>query len=243
MEKEERWIGLNRDVIKYIAMLTMFLNHFAHLFLEEGTVLYETFIDIGFFTAITMCYFLVEGYEYTRSKANYGKRLFIFAIISQIPYSIAFHTAGLNMLFSLLICFLILYVKDTQKDPKKCSIYVAILVSISSFCDWPILAAIFTILFSEAKKDREKIKRAYMKAIALDFLFMYFFANKDAYSIGEAMLHTLFSSLALCVSAIVILYLYNGQKSKRAKKFSKWFFYCFYPGHITLLIVLKYLLK
>ena len=53
---------LNRDVIKYIAMLTMLLNHIAHVFLIRGTLLHEIFEDVGYFTAPVMCYFLVEGY-------------------------------------------------------------------------------------------------------------------------------------------------------------------------------------
>ncbi len=52
--------GWNRDVIKYIAMVTMLLNHIAHVFLTRGTVLHEVFEDVGYFTAPVMCYFLVE---------------------------------------------------------------------------------------------------------------------------------------------------------------------------------------
>ena len=57
------WQILNRDIIKYIAMITMLLNHIATIFLERGTALYVAFIIIGYFTAITMIYFLVEGYS------------------------------------------------------------------------------------------------------------------------------------------------------------------------------------
>lgn len=49
---------MNRDEIKYIAMFTMLLNHIANIFLEPGTLLFEIFVDVGYFTAITMCYFL-----------------------------------------------------------------------------------------------------------------------------------------------------------------------------------------
>ena len=56
---------LNRDTIKYIAMFTMLLNHIATIFLTPGTWLFEFFLAIGYFTAITMIYFLVEGYHYT----------------------------------------------------------------------------------------------------------------------------------------------------------------------------------
>ena len=59
---------INRDVIKYIAMFTMLLNHISHVLLPGGTVMKEVFEDVGYFTAVTMCFFLVEGYQYTKSK-------------------------------------------------------------------------------------------------------------------------------------------------------------------------------
>ena len=58
---------LTRDAIKYIAMFTMLLNHIADIFLQTGTWLCEIFIAVGYFTAISMIYFLVEGYDYTHS--------------------------------------------------------------------------------------------------------------------------------------------------------------------------------
>lgn len=51
------WRVLNRDVIKYIAITAMLLNHIANIFLVPGTLWYEVLVDIGYFTAITMCYF------------------------------------------------------------------------------------------------------------------------------------------------------------------------------------------
>ena len=66
---------LNRDIIKYLAMFTMLLNHIATIFLTSGTWLCESFLVIGYFTAITMIYFLVEGYHYTHSKKIYILRL------------------------------------------------------------------------------------------------------------------------------------------------------------------------
>ena len=56
---------MNRDQIKFLAIITMTCNHIANIFLTPGTLLFEVMIDIGYFTAITMCYFLVEGYGYT----------------------------------------------------------------------------------------------------------------------------------------------------------------------------------
>ncbi len=42
---------LNRDVIKYIAMVTMTLNHVARVFMTPGTTLYETYIYRIFYCA------------------------------------------------------------------------------------------------------------------------------------------------------------------------------------------------
>ena len=52
--------GLTRDAIKYLAIFTMLLNHIANVLLPENTILWEVLVDIGYFTAITMCYFLVK---------------------------------------------------------------------------------------------------------------------------------------------------------------------------------------
>ena len=38
---------LNRDVIKYIAMLTMLLNHISQVFMKSGYFLSELFLEIG----------------------------------------------------------------------------------------------------------------------------------------------------------------------------------------------------
>ena len=72
--------GINRDAIKYIAVVAMLANHFAAVFLNSGTLLRMFLLGIGNFTAITMCYFLVEGYGYTHSKKKYMGRLLLFAI-------------------------------------------------------------------------------------------------------------------------------------------------------------------
>ena len=41
--------GMNRDTIKYIAMITMLLNHVSFIFLEPGTVLAEILTAVGAF--------------------------------------------------------------------------------------------------------------------------------------------------------------------------------------------------
>ena len=83
---------MNRDQIKYVAMFTMLLNHIANVFLEPGTFLFEVMVDVGYFTAITMCYFLVEGYLlHPLPKRNTANGFLLFALISEIPFCLAFY--------------------------------------------------------------------------------------------------------------------------------------------------------
>ena len=43
---------MSRNAIKYLAMAAMFCNHFAYIFLKEGSTGQEVMVDIGYFTAI-----------------------------------------------------------------------------------------------------------------------------------------------------------------------------------------------
>lgn len=238
---------MNRDTIKYIAMFTMLLNHIANIFLEQGTLLWEIFVDIGYFTAITMCYFLVEGYGYTRSKEKYGNRLLIFAAISQIPFCLAFTKEGIisfvnmNMIFTLFLCFLILQAMEKMLPGMRKNLCITGLVLASLYSDWGFLAPVFTIWFANARleKDRQQaLWKVFGKAMVLFGIFN-FIENSETMAAGENLLHSVCSVTGILVSGLCIIYLYNGKRAERHKDFSKWFFYIFYPAHLLVLGVLR----
>ena len=54
-----------------------------------------------------------------------------------------------------------------------------------------------------------------------------------------AIFYTLFSSIGIIVSGIVILGFYNGKKAERNQRFNKWFFYIYYPVHFIVLLLVK----
>lgn len=238
--------GLTRDAIKYIAMGTMLLNHIATIFLEPGTLLFEVFLNIGYFTAVTMCYFLVEGYGYTRSKRKYGQRLLVFAVVSQFPFDFAFTENGIwefrgfNMIFTLFLCFLILVLRERVVNPAGRNLGITGLVFLSAMCDWAILAPVFTILFARAKGDRKKTGLAFGAAMAL-FGLMNFAGGLELFPMEVNVLYTAGSMAGIGISGLVILYLYNGRQAQRGRAFSKCFFYVFYPGHLLLLGALRLL--
>ena len=230
--------GLTRDAIKMIAMLTMFFNHFSHVFLTAGTYPAEFLKGIGYFTAPVMCYFLVEGFYYTHSRRKYGERLLIFAGISQVPYMMAFDFSQLNMIFTLFICFMILVIQDKMMVSKWRIPLTLILLVLSVYSDWAILAPVFTIWFHAAWGNRKKMVQAYGIGAVLFAAFNYA-SYAETLPAAQALLHALLSAIGIIVSGIIIICFYNGKKSEKAPKFSKWFFYIFYPAHLLILSLIK----
>ena len=239
---------LNRDIIKYFAMFTMILNHIGNIFLEPGTFLFTFFVDIGYFTAPVMCYFLVEGYHYTRSKKKYAARLAVFALLSEIPFCLAFSETyngepyisfcGFNMIFTLLLCFGILCVMEYVKNGVIAALLIVGLFFISLFSDWALIAPLFTVLFALAKGDEDRIRNAFLFGAGLFAMQNFAPAYRMVFLI-ENLFYALFSALGILVAGIVIIYFYNGKRMEKGKTFSKWFFYLFYPVHLLILGILR----
>ena len=146
------WPCLNRDAIKAIAMATMLLNHIANALLSPENPWFEPLVDIGYFTAVTMCYFLAEGYGYTHDRKAYALRLLVFALIAQIPYQLALGFFQLNMLFTLLVCLGTAHVAHemaTRSGERLGRNFAALLglFFVSLFMDWGTMAPLFTFLF------------------------------------------------------------------------------------------------
>ena len=218
-------IELNRDQIKYIAVFTMLLNHVANIFLPPGTFACEALKDIGYFTAPVMCWFLVEGYRYTRSVKKYAGRLLIFAVISQLPYYLAFarnHLAPwytLNMIFTLFLCLCLMIAEEKISDPGKKSLVVLGIIAVSSICDWAILAPLYTLWFYRAGVLGITVT-AELPGVA-------------GIAAGAG------AMIAVLAAGGCVLVFYNGKKSQKHFLVKKYFFYVFYPAHLVILALLK----
>ncbi len=232
---------LNRDVIKYFAMFTMLLNHIAHVFLTAGTPLYELLEDIGFFTAPVMCYFMVEGNAYTRSKVKYGLRLLLFAVISQIPFQLAFGQGGFNMIYTLLCCFLLLVVMERVSSLLLREVLGVLLILATVVGDWAVVAPVLTSFLANGRGDRRRTAFGFAAGYVLfSLLNVQRFMSGDQ---GEwtlyAVTHAALSGAGILAAGVVILVFYNGKRAQRGRNFSKWFFYVFYPAHLVVLYVIK----
>ncbi len=104
--------GLSTFWLKIIAIITMTIDHTA-VCLE--TPYYTLMRGIGRIAFPIFCYLIVEGFFYTRCLWKYILRLFVFALISQIPFNLMLYkspcyTGGyLNVYFTLLIGLITIY--------------------------------------------------------------------------------------------------------------------------------------
>ena len=77
-------------------------------------------------------------------------------MLAQLPYQLAFPANGIagfvqfNMLFTLLLCFLVLLVQEKIQDRVLRGVCIVLLICASLFCDWALLAPVFTLLFARA---------------------------------------------------------------------------------------------
>ena len=98
---------LSQEALKTIACVTMLLDHIGATIVLDcfyrttGTEkallaeLYNTLHTIGRLAFPIFCFLLVEGVFYTKSPKRYGLRLLIGALLSEIPYDLAFY-GGIN---------------------------------------------------------------------------------------------------------------------------------------------------
>ncbi len=141
-EREKK--GIYGSTLKLIAIITMLIDHTAATILDRimalrginslygdhmTTIQYAnlTMRLIGRIAFPIFCFLLVEGFIHTRSKWKYTLRLAIFALISEIPFDLAFQgkvfdMRSQNVFFTLTIGMLVMmgfwFVKEKLADKK-----------------------------------------------------------------------------------------------------------------------------
>ena len=229
-------------VLKIIAMITMLCDHTSYL-------LFGHFSELNYIGRIAFPIFafqISEGYIHTKNLKRYFIRLFLFAIISQIPFMLfrSIFTSGfaLNIFFTLFLGLVTIFVYDkfNKIDCKN----IVIHYSCKVFSIFVVVIA--AILAQVLKFDYGAF------GIAIIFIF-YLFKNKPLLmNIGIILSVIIYywnglqnSSLFLTYLVIVIftciplafINLYNHKKGKDMK----YFLYLFYPIHLLIIYFLSLL--
>lgn len=116
------------DTLKFIALLTMLIDHIGYLLFPQHFV----FRIIGRISFPIFAYLIAIGAKRTSNLSRYALRLLVFALISQLPYNLftrnlllSFHSP--NIFFTLLAGLLLIMCFNKKDVP---SLFLAIVILI-----------------------------------------------------------------------------------------------------------------
>ncbi len=241
---------LTSDAIKLIAIFAMTLDHIAWLLFPDYSMHPTAIIlhIIGRITCPVMCYFIAEGYHYTKNINKYTFRLFAFAAISHFAYIYAswdytdatsfipFYDGNFfnqtSVMWSLawgLVMLRVVYSEKIKHNWQKFLILFFICL-ISFPADWSCIAAL-CILAIGMNRENFKTQMLWMTFFVFTYSVVYFFAMNRIYGVIQ---------MAVVLS-IPVLNMYNGKRSnsKKLTKAMKWLFYIYYPAHLFMIGIVR----
>ncbi len=204
-----------------------------------------TFREIGRIAFPIFCFQIVEGALHTHHKAKYAIRLFLFGLISEIPFDRAFFGQTFdwshqNVYFTLFLGLLAVFC--LQLIPEKPA---------APPHDWSKPASEQPAV-PKVRKTPEEVKRTVLGiagAVACAVVAAFLKTDYDWKGVASIIVLYLFHKdrVKQCIAgAIAFLWeftaplafipvrFYNGKYGIRSKAF-QYFFYLFYPGHLLLL--------
>lgn len=203
--------------LKLLAMLAMTADHIGAVFFPGFPLLRW----IGRLAMPILCFFIGEGLRHTRNPRQYLLRLTGFALLSELPFDLAFY-GGIqwqhqNVYFTLALGLLALWALRCRKSDGWLLALAAMLAAELLCCDYGMYGVLLILLL-----DRFRSARTEQLAAA---------ALLNVVSFGLEI-------QTLSLAALPLLWLYNGQRGRDDHRL----FYLYYPAHLCVLGLLRFVL-
>lgn len=236
--------GISGGTLKLIAVITMLIDHIGAALIETGILRsydmaammavvkteagmrwYLTDLVlrlIGRLAFPIFCFLLTEGFRYTKNEIKYAGNMLLFALISEIPFDLAFFNriydpGAQNVYFTLFLGVVMMIFLKRSGDRQVLHAVVVAATCAAAYLvksDYSYIGILIIASFYLFRKNRTR-----------QFLAAGFLAAVESLS--------LFGAAAL---SLVPISRYNGERGKLRLKY---FFYWFYPVHILLLYLLR----
>ena len=226
MKKEglyAKW-GFSGSTLKMIAIISMLIDHTAAVLVDQQThdILYHSMRNIGRIAFPIFCFLLVQGFMHTKNLMKYATRLGVFALISEIPFDLAFYGDFLsfehqNVFFTLFIGLLVLIgLKKSENSPLLNFLPIGLGCILAMFLqtDYSIFGVLLIVFFYE------------------------FYSLRIGTGISVIMFGVLLEEY-YAILALLFIPLYNGKRGVNIK----YFFYVFYPAHLFILFAIEQYLR
>ena len=249
---------LNSSVLKNVAYITMFTDHFFAIVYramirrcqtagyETGNMeqIYAAGRAVGRISFILFAYLAVEGFLHTRSRKDYLLRLGVFAVLSEIPFDLAFSgkyydPGSQNVFFTLFLGVFALTLWEWAADRTALLRNIMAYGGLICCCaaawmgktDYRYMGVLLIFVFYQTRGGRLPGR---MLAAGCVMLLGTFSMNWIRYG-GDYSTRYLFRfSLREMYGlfAFVLIALYNKEKGRQLPKV---FYYGFYPIHLLFL--------
>ena len=221
-----------------IACFTMLLCHIPFVYPQYSVPL----IYIGKISFPLYAFLISEGYVHTRNFSKYLTRLIVFGVISQIPAYLlfvgkSFNGLYLNIFFTLALGLLGIRIYDKIKS-KYISIPLIILLAVIAELlkfDYGAFGVLMIVCFYVFKRNKLNMVLSQMF-----LMFILYMKKMSYYTFSLFNLQYILFQLLFSVITLAIILTYNGKKGKSSGKI-KLMFYFFYPVHLIILDLLKFL--
>lgn len=241
---QSKWKCLNGTALKALAMLLMLLDHACWTIAFE----YEWLTCVGRLAFPLFAFLIAEGYRHTGNFKRYFWRMFLFALISEIPFNLMtggslIYPLHQNVMFTFCLALLLLRMVDKAWNRSWLEgLLVAVFggclgygLGFLAFVDFYGCGVITVLAFWLAQKIRFGwvVQLAALAWINLELL------GGLNYIVTVLGREIWVPQQAFALLALIPIWLYNGQRGPGGRKW-QYFGYAFYPAHILILSLLAF---